>query len=179
MYSSNFIAILACDSRYGIGVNNNIPWHCPEDFKHFKETTYGHILIMGRKTFDSIGKPLPGRATIVVSRNTQKTIPGVIQVSCPEQAYYTAASIADAVEGRKVFVCGGGEIYKAMHKWTNRYIITKIHHSKVEHFDCDTRFDNTLLRGWRLKKVSDLEKSKTEDIAFQILHFIKGETRGN
>lgn len=99
------ISIVAMDVQRAIGNNGKIPWYVPEDFKFFKETTMGCPLIMGRKTFESIGKPLPGRKTVVVTRQ-DIDIEGVTVVN----------SIADAIkevsDEEKVFVCGGGEIYE-------------------------------------------------------------------
>src|SRR3954454_437621 len=86
-----------------IGAGNRIPWHLPEDFKWFKQMTTGHIIVMGRRTFESIGKPLPNRTTIVVSRSPA-AIPGV----------HTIASLAALQHldraGREIFICGGAQI---------------------------------------------------------------------
>jgi dihydrofolate reductase len=82
-----------------IGNGNRIPWHLPEDFKWFKQVTSGQIIVMGRKTFESIGKPLPNRATVVLSRS-QRAIPGVRVCSDLSQIDLTT-------EERDVFVCGG------------------------------------------------------------------------
>lgn len=98
------IAIAAMSENRAIGHGNQIPWHLPEDFKFFKATTMGHVLIMGRKTFESIGRPLPGRETIVLSR-TGFSHPGVKSAATLEAARSLAGD-------RKVFVCGGAEIYR-------------------------------------------------------------------
>lgn len=87
-----------------IGRGREIPWHLPEDFKFFKQTTMGHVLVMGRKTFESIGRPLPGRETIVLSR-TGFSHPRVRCVSSLEELPVPTA-------GRQVFICGGAEIYR-------------------------------------------------------------------
>jgi len=86
-----------------IGVGNKIPWHLPEDFKWFKQKTTGHVIVMGRKTFESIGKPLPNRETIVLSRS-QFSHPGVRVISRWEELSALAGN-------REVFVCGGSQIY--------------------------------------------------------------------
>ena len=179
MNYDNAIGILACDTRWGIGRENNIPWYCPEDFKHFKATTYKQIVIMGRKTFESIGRPLPGRVTIVLTKNMNLNIQGCIVTSSPENAMWTARALADSIdtggERTKIFICGGGEIYKAMHRWVDRYIVTRISHAKISHFDCDAFFDKDLLDSFAIEKISELEKSKTPGIGFQILHFVNTE----
>jgi len=83
-----------------IGRGNQIPWHLPEDFKWFKRTTTGHVIVMGRKTFESIGKPLPNRETIVLSR-TGFSYPGV----------KTVRSLAEIDSDKEIFICGGAQIY--------------------------------------------------------------------
>ena len=87
-----------------IGQGNKIPWHLPEDFKWFKQMTTGQVVVMGRKTFESIGKPLPNRETIVLSRS-QFQFPGVRTVSDLDQ-------IDPANEPREMFICGGAQIYE-------------------------------------------------------------------
>jgi len=99
----HFKAIAAMSENRVIGQDNHIPWHLPEDFKSFKQLTMGHVLVMGRKTFQSIGRPLPGRETIVLSR-AQFSHPGVRTVS-------NIAQIDLSQESREVFICGGAEIY--------------------------------------------------------------------
>jgi len=87
-----------------IGDGNRIPWHLPEDFKFFKATTMGHVLVMGRKTFESIGRPLPGRETLVLSRSGF-VHPGVRTI--------TSLDALPALDGdRQAFICGGAEIYR-------------------------------------------------------------------
>ncbi len=87
-----------------IGRGQRIPWHIPEDFKWFKSVTTGNVIVMGRKTFESIGKPLPKRETLVLSRSAQ-SIPGVKIISSIDQ-------VDPAREEREVFICGGAELYK-------------------------------------------------------------------
>lgn len=97
--------IVAMASNRTIGVNNTLPWRCPDDLKHFKALTMGHHMIMGRKTFDSIGKALPGRTTVIVSRNTYLKIGGcLIAHSLPE-------AIAACAGDTEIFIVGGAELY--------------------------------------------------------------------
>ena len=100
----SFQAIAAMSLNRVIGAGNKIPWHLPEDFKWFKKMTTGHIIVMGRKTFESIGKPLPNRETVVLSRS-QFHFPSVRTISELDQ-------IDLAQETREVFICGGAEIYR-------------------------------------------------------------------
>ncbi|HNQ71994.1 MAG TPA: dihydrofolate reductase [Verrucomicrobiota bacterium] len=99
----NFTAIAAMALNRVIGSGNQIPWHLPGDFQWFKATTTGHILVMGRKTFESIGKPLPRRETIVLSRSGW---------SHPEvKTIRDLDALAPLVTDRQVFICGGAEVY--------------------------------------------------------------------
>jgi dihydrofolate reductase len=99
----HFKAIAAMSLNRVIGAGNKIPWHLPEDFKWFKQLTTGNVIVMGRKTFESIGKPLPNRETIVLSRS-QFSFPGVRTASDLSQ-------IDLANESREVFICGGSQVY--------------------------------------------------------------------
>ena len=106
MPAATFQAIAAMSLNRVIGNKNDIPWHLPEDFKWFKKTTMGHVLLMGRKTFNSIGRPLPGRDTVVLTRNPESII------GIPTFNSIEAFEQADEFQKRKVFVCGGAEIYR-------------------------------------------------------------------
>jgi dihydrofolate reductase len=99
----HFKAIAAMSLNRVIGNGNKIPWHLPDDFKWFKQLTTGNVIVMGRKTFESIGKPLPNRETIILSRS-QFSYPGVRTIS-------DLREIDLANEAREVFICGGGQIY--------------------------------------------------------------------
>ena len=102
-----FKAIAAMSENRVIGNGNQIPWHLPEDFKWFKKMTTGQIIVMGRKTFESIGKPLPNRTTIVLSR-TNFQFPGVKTVSNLSEIERVTPDVAD----RQVFICGGAQVYE-------------------------------------------------------------------
>jgi dihydrofolate reductase len=102
-----------------IGAGNRIPWHLPEDFKWFKRTTTGHVLVMGRKTFESIGRPLPGRDTIVLSRSGI-VHPGVRCIASLEELPALTA-------GRDVFICGGAELYRLALPQCSDLFLTLIH----------------------------------------------------
>src|SRR5256885_2133425 len=97
-------AIAAMSLNRVIGNAGKIPWHLPEDFKWFKQTTMGHILLMGRKTFQSIGKPLPGRETIVLSQ-TGFAFPGVRTIR-------DLSEIPLENQSRAIFICGGAQVYQ-------------------------------------------------------------------
>jgi dihydrofolate reductase len=101
-----------------IGAGNKIPWHLPEDFKWFKKMTTGQVIVMGRKTYQSIGRPLPNRTTIVLSRSGF-AIRGVQVLRDLDELDLSSAS----VEGRDVFICGGAEIYaQALPRCSDLYL---------------------------------------------------------
>jgi dihydrofolate reductase len=100
---NHFKAIAAMSLNRVIGAGNRLPWHLPEDFKWFKQMTTGQVIVMGRRTFESIGKPLPHRTTLVLSRSGA-VIPGVRVIS-------SLAEIDLAHETRQVFICGGAQLY--------------------------------------------------------------------
>ena len=101
-----FKAIAAMSLNRVIGAGNAIPWHLPEDFKWFKKMTTGQVVVMGRKTFESIGKPLPNRTTIVLTRSAS-TIPGALVRPDLSQINPADPDLA----GRDIFICGGAQIY--------------------------------------------------------------------
>ena len=101
-----FKAIAAMSLNRVIGAGNKIPWHLPEDFKWFKKMTTGQVIVMGRKTFESIGKPLPNRTTVVLTRSP-RSISGVITAP----SLHAIDPIAPAFAGREIFICGGGAVY--------------------------------------------------------------------
>jgi dihydrofolate reductase len=112
--------IAAVASNGVIGDGPNIPWHLPEDFAFFKRTTMGHVLVMGRLTFESIGRPLPRRRTIVITRDLYWQHPDVeVAHSFPE-----ALSLAGPAD--EVFVCGGGQVYAEAMPFAHRLLITEV-----------------------------------------------------
>lgn len=106
-----------------IGNSNDLPWYLPADLKRFKELTTGHVVIMGRKTFESIfarlGKPLPNRTNIVITRDSAFGPPGVVVAHSPEAALKQADS-------EEVFVIGGASIYEAMLPWADKIYLTQV-----------------------------------------------------
>lgn len=131
-----------------IGRAGGMPWHIPDDFKYFKATTMGHAMIMGRKTWDSIGKLLPGRITILVTKNKA--------FKAPEGAFVTG-SIAAAVAlceknretwGNECFIVGGGEIYKESLSIADRLYLTLVHQT----VDGDTHYPQFSSKDFRQTK---------------------------
>ncbi len=121
-------AIVAFSDNNVIGINNELPWHLPNDLKFFKRITSNHTIIMGRKTFESIGKPLPNRENIVVSRNPNYRADGV---RCFDSI---SASIKYCENKAKdeIFFIGGAQIYEACLPWTDQLYITRVH-TQIDH----------------------------------------------
>jgi dihydrofolate reductase len=114
--------IAAVGANRAIGRDNGMPWHLPEDLAHFKRTTLGHTLVMGRRTYDSIGRTLPGRTTVVVTRQAGWSAPGVLVAHSLEQALEMA-------DGGEVFVAGGGEIYAQALPLAAAMVLTEVEQS--------------------------------------------------
>ncbi len=113
--------IAAISKNNQIGFHNKMPWHIPEDLAYFREVTSGHTVIMGRKTFESIGKPLPNRTNVVLTTNLHFSADGVIVLHNISEALKLCEATEDAV-----FVIGGGEIYKAFLPYAQYLYLTLI-----------------------------------------------------
>jgi dihydrofolate reductase len=152
-----FKAIAAMSLNRVIGIRNTIPWHLPQDFKWFKQMTAGQVIVMGRKTFESIGKPLPNRTTLVLTRS-QASIPGVKTISDLGQIDPTAKEFA----GREIFICGGAEIYaQALPRCSDLYLT--LVRREVEGDTFFPPFENDF----------ELIETVMESPEFKILHYRK------
>ena len=116
------VGIAAVGRNRVIGDGQDIPWRISEDWKRFQTLTMGHVLIMGRKTYDSIGRPLPGRTTLVITRDRMWRGDGVRVVPSLDEAWQQAALLAPEM----IFVAGGGEIYRAAWDRLDRLEITEV-----------------------------------------------------
>jgi len=154
--SGALCVIVATDSAGGIGINNTLPWRLPEDLAHFKRTTSGHPIIMGRKTFDSIGRPLPNRRNIVITRNLDWSHPGVESVLSLEEA-------EKLVAGSDAYIIGGAQIYAQALPLAQRLIVTEIN----RRFDCDAFFPAIDLQQWQaVARESHHDATQDLDYAF-------------
>lgn len=119
--------IVAQSENRVIGINNKLPWYLPEDLKYFKRVTLGKPIIMGRKTFESIGRPLPGRTNIVITRDSEWDHPGVRVVHSLDEGLALGESLAliDGVE--EAVVIGGAEIYALCLPRADRLYLTQVH----------------------------------------------------
>lgn len=122
--------IVAHDHNHVIGYENGMPWHLPGDLQYFKQKTMGKPMIMGRKTFESIGRPLPGRRNIVVTRDANYRADGIETATSIEEALALAGDVPE------IMIIGGEQIFRLSMELTDRIYITKINHS----FKGDTFF---------------------------------------
>lgn len=122
------IALMWAMARNGvIGRDNKLPWYLPEDLKYFKRVTTGKPVIMGRKTYDSIGRPLPNRTNIVVTRDASLTVPGVKVVTSLDDALDLARAESVISDVEEVIVMGGAEIYAQALPYADRLYVTLVH----------------------------------------------------
>jgi dihydrofolate reductase len=154
--------IVATDAAGGIGIANRMPWHLPEDMAHFRRLTTGHTVIMGRKTYESIGRPLPNRRNIVVTRNGDWRQDGVETANSLEDAIVLAG--ADPA-----FVIGGAQIYAQVLPLCDTLIVTEI----ASTFDCDAFFPAPDKAVWQEAAREAYHSDKAElDFAFVTYHRI-------
>jgi dihydrofolate reductase len=169
--------IVAMAANRAIGLNNRMPWHLPADLKHFKQTTLGCPVIMGRKTFESIlatlGKPLPGRTSVIITRNLTYRPPGVSE---EQRAHLLLAdSPAGAIEAlaragiaaEDVFVIGGAEIYRAMLPAADRLIVTEIR----QDFAGDAFFPAIDPNLWRQTRREPQERGGSPEVDFDFVEY--------
>lgn len=132
--------IVAVAQNGVIGRDNQLIWHLPNDLKQFKRLTTGHPIIMGRKTFDSIGKPLPNRTSIVITRSKEWAHEGVVVVHSVEEAI----AVAQQTQTDEAFVIGGAEIYRKMLPLANKLYLTEV---KAD-FEGDAYFEELSVEEW-------------------------------
>ena len=120
--------IVAMSQNRVIGRDNKLPWYLPGDLKYFKQATMGKPIIMGRKTWDSIGRPLPGRMNVVISRNPEWEAPaGTVAAESLEAALVKAEAQAEIEDGEEVMIIGGGQIYAEALPMVDRMYVTLVH----------------------------------------------------
>ncbi len=143
--------IVAASTNNAIGKSNAMLWHLPEDFKFFKNTTWGMPIIMGRKTFEAIGRPLPGRTNIIITTNKDWQAEAVTASTSLEEAIL----IAKTTNAKEIFISGGGEIYKQSILIADKIYLTRVH----TEIDGDTFFPVIDESIWKL----DFEKNVVAD----------------
>lgn len=151
--------IVAMDPHNGIGLDGKLPWHIKEDLKLFKEKTLNHKIIMGRKTFESIGKPLPNRDNYVVTRNAQLQSLDNINIIHNFEEFLKTNENSD----EEIFVIGGAEIYQIALPYAKRLAISRVNKT----YTCDTFFPL-----FNLQKYKEVESKEFDDFKFSLLEKI-------
>lgn len=146
--------IAAMGKDRGLGFGNKLPWSLPDDMKRFRDLTQGHVVIMGRKTYESIGKVLPDRKNIIVTRNPDYKVPGGTVVGSMKEALQEARSEGGA--DQEIFVVGGGEIYKLAMPYVDKMYLTFVD----AEIPADTYFPEFDEGNWR---VIDTTPHATDD----------------
>ncbi len=155
--------IVAMATNRAIGLENQMPWHLSADLKHFKKITMGSPIIMGRKTFESIGKPLPGRSNIIISRN-----PSYQQNGCHVFGTIDAA-LAYCAREDEVFVIGGATLYELMISRADALYLTQINQS----FEADTFFPELNKEKWREVERQDIKDDTSVDFSYSFIKLEK------
>lgn len=158
---SDISIIVATDLHRGIGIHNQLPWHLPEDLAHFKKTTNGHTIIMGRKTFDSIGRVLPNRRHIVITRNSEWAHEGVEVATSLEGAMMLSGN-------KPAFIIGGMQIYQQSLEFAHKLIVTEIEKA----FECDAFFPSIDKNIWK-ETSRENYTSATTQLPFAIVSYEK------
>ena len=157
--------IVAVSANQVIGKNNRLLWRLSDDLKHFKEITMGHFVIMGRKTFESIGRILKGRTNIVISRNPSFVASGAIVMESIEKALLFARS----EKQQEVFIIGGGEIYAQSLPLADRIIYTKVYAD----IDGDVLFPDFDMNEWEVRTKTGYKKNNKNDHDFEIIEMVR------
>lgn len=158
------ILVAAVAENNALGKDNAMIWHLPDDFKHFKSLTTGHFILMGRKTFESFPKPLPNRTHLIISRNTNYQVPENCFVF---QSIDQAIIFAKDKNQEKLFVIGGGEIYKQTIDLATELSITEVRES----FEADAYFPAINKNVWKSFAVVHHETDEKHKYAFDIITY--------
>jgi dihydrofolate reductase len=146
--------IVACGLNYQIGKDNSLLWHIPEDFKNFKKLTTGHHLLMGRKTFESIGKPLPNRTSVVLSENGF-SFDGVSVFKEVQEALDFCKQNGED----EVFIIGGAQVYKLMLPYVNRMYLSQVNYDG----DADAFLDKIDFSMWNVEEEQVFKEIQEEN----------------
>ncbi|MDB4927060.1 dihydrofolate reductase [Mucilaginibacter sp.] len=150
--------VVAISENHAIGKDNKLLWHLPKDLKHFKEITTGGTVIMGRKTYDSVGRPLPNRRNIVITRQPI-TIEGCEVVNSID------AALALCADEAEVFIVGGAEIYKQAMHLTDKIYLTIVHAD----FEADTYFPEIKADIWKETERQDHEPDEKNTLPYSFV----------
>lgn len=165
-YQGNLCLIVAMGLNHEIGAENKLIWHLKDDLKNFKEITAGHPVIMGRKTFEAIGRPLPNRTNIVISRSAQSS-DEAIRVTSLESALEKAQV---ALGAESCFIIGGGQIYAAALPFADTLYITAV---QAEFPEADTYFPNVNFDQWNEEKIASFTANERNEYAFDVFKYTR------
>lgn len=155
----NLSIIVALSENNAIGINNSLPWRLSADLKRVKTLTMGHHLIMGRKTFESFGKPLPGRTNVIITRNKNYVAEGCIIVTSLNEAL-------EKSEGDdETFIFGGGEIFRQALPLVNKIYMTRVH----THIEGDTFFPELNMKEWKEIFHQDFEADEKNNFPYSFI----------
>lgn len=161
-----------------IGIDNQLPWHLSTDLKMFKRRTANHAVIMGRKTFESIGRPLPNRTNIVLSRNNTCLPSGVLSASNPETALLLADIDSIYRGNTKFFVIGGEQIYKLFEEFINVVDLTEVFCGPINgdakfEIDFQEKVTNSNKPDWFVRSEVEFPKSESDEFPFRVTRFAR------
>lgn len=160
------ISIIVAIAENGvIGLNNRLIWRLSDDLKNFKALTYGHFIIMGRKTYESIGKPLPGRTNIILSKNRSYEAEGCVIVQSVDKALKYSIS----KNQEEVFIIGGAQIYKETLSIADKLYLTRVHASP----EGDTFFPTIDFSDWKEIAHTNFHRNEKNDFDFEIIELIR------
>ena len=160
--------VVAAANNNAIGKEGKLLWTLPNDMKFFKNTTWGMPVVMGRKTFESLGKPLAGRKNIVITRQGGWNADGAVVVKSMDDALF----VATQTDAKEVMVIGGGEIYKAFFEKANRIYLTRVD----AEFEADTFFPEVSGKDWHLisQKNHEADEKNVYNYSFQVWERVNG-----
>lgn len=158
--------VVAMAENNVIGKDGDLPWHIPADLKHFKSVTMGKPIVMGRRTYESIGRPLPGRLNIVVTRDPSRQWDGVEAVQSLSGALDRAA--ADGAD--EIMIIGGGDLYRAALPLAQRIYLTRVHES----VEGDTVFPDLDPAEWRIDSSDRQDDIHSVPVSFEVLERVTG-----
>jgi dihydrofolate reductase len=163
MLNKTLTLVAAMGRNGGIGFQGRMPWHLPAELKHFKRTTLGKPVVMGRKTWESIGRPLPDRQNLVVSRNEAYQAEGC-------QVVASLVEAIEAAEGTEVMIIGGGELYRQALPLASRMVLTTVDLEP----ECDTWFPTWDPSEWTLVRAEQVPRGDGNILAFEVVEWMRG-----
>lgn len=167
--SARLVHVVAMTRGAVIGAKGAMPWRMSSDLKHFKAATWGKPMVMGRKTFESIGRPLPGRESIVVTRARDFVVPGVLVAHDVPSALALAQDHAKAMGANEIAVIGGGEIFRQTLAQTDELLVTELDLDR----DGDAHYPPIDAKVWRETSRVAHPKGERDDAAFSVVRYVR------